>query len=257
VARIVRRKYITPHRGLRRLTFRREALLRGAAVALLVDALLLWQGSQVLAGHARVVEALLRLAGVSWEKGKELTLLPGVSVGLLRTSYLDYQSHPLYPWYCFAAATMLVALAVRFCPAPLRQLLWVVPFSLGVTLFYLVAVSPAVPYNPEDFATIWYRGETYLWLLLPWIFAVSFFAWSIPWRFKATWLALLMLYSFLWSAIRLATALATFHYLGSLWMPLFYFVFGFLADFLYIVAFYSLAVDRAAAFLGKQQEAWR
>lgn len=86
---------------------------------------------------------------------------------------------------------------------------------------------------------------------------MSFFALNVPWRLKATWLALLMLYSFLWSAIRLATALATFHYLGSLWMPLFYFVFGFLADFLYIVAFYSLAVDRAAASLGKRQEAWQ
>jgi len=40
-------------------------------------------------------------------------------------------------------------------------------------------------------------------------------------------------------------------------MPSFYFGFGFLADFLYIVAFYSLAVDRAAGFLGKQQEAWQ
>ena len=253
----MRRTYITPHRSLRRLVFRREALLQGIAAAILVDAALVWQGSQVLDGHSRVVEALLRLAGVAWEEGNELTLLPGVTVGLLRTSYLDYQAHPLYPWYCFAAAAALAALAVRYCPLPLRPLVWVAPFSLGITLLYLAAVSPTVPYNPEDFATIWYRGETYLWLLLPWIFAVSLFALNVPWRLKATWLALLMLYSFLWSAIRLATALATFHYLGSLWMPLFYFVFGFLADFLYIVAFYSLAVDRAAASLGKRQEAWQ
>jgi hypothetical protein len=40
-------------------------------------------------------------------------------------------------------------------------------------------------------------------------------------------------------------------------MPPFYFLFGFLADFLYIVAFYSLAVDRAAAAVGRRQEAWR
>ena len=253
----MRRRSITPHRSLRRMVFRREALLHGAAVAILVDAVLVWQGSRVLEGHSRVVEALLRLAGVAWEEGKELTLLPGVTVGLLRTSYLDYQAHPLYPWYCFGAATALAALAVRYCAAPLRPLLWLGPISLGITLFYLTAVSPTVPYNPEDFSTIWYRGETYLWLLLPWIFAVSFLALNVPWRLKATWLALLLLYSFLWSAIRLATALATFHYLGSLWMPLFYFLFGFLADFLYIVAFYSLAVDQAAGFLGKQQEAWR
>lgn len=247
----------TPHRSLRRMVFRRGDLLSGIAIAILVDAALAWQGSRVLEWHAGIVEALLDLAGVAWEQSRELTLLPGVAVRLLHTSYLDYQANPLYPWYCLGAATALAALAARRCPLPLQPVLWLVPFSLGITLFYLTAVSPTVPYNPEDFATIWYRGEMYLWLLLPWIFAVCFFALRVPWRFKLTWLSLLMLYSFMWSAIRLATALATFHYLGSLWMPLFYFAFGFLADFLYIVAFYSLAVSQAAGFLGKQQEAWR
>ncbi len=253
----MRRRFITPHRSLRRMVFRREALLYGVAAAILLDALLVWQGSRVLEGHSRVVEWLLRLAGVAWEQGRELVVLPGVSVGLLRTSYLDYQAYPLYPWYSFAGAVALAALAFRRCPAPLRPLLWVAPLSLGITLFYLTAISPTVPYNPEDFSTIWYRGETYLWLLLPWIFAVSFLVLNVPLRLKMTWLSLLLLYSFLWSAIRLATALATFHYLGSLWMPFFYFVFGFLADFLYIVAFYSLAVGEAAGALAKQREAWQ
>lgn len=253
----MRRRFIPPHRSLRRMVFRPSALLHGVAVAILLDAVLVWQGSRVLEGHSRVVEALLQLAGVAWEQGKDLVLLPGVSVSLLRTSYLDYQAHPLLPWYSLAATVTLAALIFRRCPLPLRPLLWLAPLSLGITLLYLTVISPMVPYNPEDFSMIWYRGETYLWLLLPWIFAVSFFALNVPIRLKMTWLSLLFLYSFLWSAIRLATALATFHYLGSLWMPFFYFVFGFLADFLYIVAFYSLAMDQAAGFLSKQQEAWQ
>ena len=239
------------------MVFRPGALLHGVAIAVLLDAVLVWQGTRVLAWHSRVVEALLQVAGVAWEEGQELDLLPGVSVGLLRTSYLDYPAYPLYPWYCVAAVMTLALVAFRRCPLPLRPLLWLAPFSLGITLFYLKAISPTVPYSPEDFSTIWYRGETYLWLLLPCIFAVSFLALNVPLRLKATWLSLLFLYSFLWSAIRLATALATFHYLGSLWMPFFYFVFGFLADFLYIVAFYSLAMDQAAGLLAKQREAWQ
>ncbi len=111
--------------------------------------------------------------------------------------------------------------------------------------------------NPEDFCAIWYRGETYLWLLLPLLFAMCYFILPVPFWMKLSWLCLLVSYSFLWSVVRLALALATFHHFGSLWMPLFYFVFGFLADFLYMVAFYSLAMDRAAVFLGKQKEVWQ
>ena len=40
-------------------------------------------------------------------------------------------------------------------------------------------------------------------------------------------------------------------------MPLFYFAFGFLADFLYIVAFYSLAMNGAAAYLDQRREVWQ
>ena len=239
------------------MVFRPGLLLEGFAIAILLDALLVWQGSRLLAWHSRVVEALLQLAGVAWERGKELAVLPGVSVGLLRTSYLDYQAHPFYPWYCLAAALALLALGLRHCPLPLRPLLYLVPLSLGITLLYLKAISPTVPYNPEDFSTIWYRGETYLWLLLPWIFALGFFVLNVPIRLKMAWLSLLLSYSFLWSAIRLATALATFQYLGSLWMPFFYFAFGFLADFLYIVAFYSLAMGQAGVLLAQRREEWQ
>ena len=133
------------------MVFRPGLLLEGFTIAILLDALLVWQGSRILAGHSRVVEALLQLAGVAWERGKELAVLPGVSVGLLRTSYLDYQAHPLYPWACLAAALALLALGLRHCPLPLRPLLYLVPLSLGITLLYLKLISPTVPYNPEDF----------------------------------------------------------------------------------------------------------
>jgi len=253
----VRRRHITPHRALRHVVFRREALLYGAVLAILFDAALIWQGSRALHVHARVVEALLGFSGVSWEDGTELVLLPGLSVGLLSTSYADYQNYPLYPWLFVAGSLAFAIVASPRSPLPMRPLVWAAPFSLGVTLFYLKAVSPGVPYNPEDFSRIWYHGETYLWLLLPWIAAVALLALDAPLRIKAGWLGLLFLYSFLWSAVRLATALATFHYLGSLWMPFFYFTFGFLADFLYIVAFYSMAIDQSSRALAQQRQTWQ
>ena len=238
------------------MPFRMGALAEGVAIAACADILLYWQLPRILQWHTRVAALLLDLAEVPWEAGREVTLLPGVTAELLRTSYLDYQDHPLYPWYFLGAAALLF-IGFRRWPAPLKPVLLFMQASLAVTFLYLQLVSPNVPYSPEDFCAIWYRGETYLWLLLPLIFALGYFILTVPFWMKLSWLCLLVFYSFLWSAVRLAMALATFHYFGSLWMPPFYFVFGFLADFLYIVAFYSLAMDRAAAFLGNHKEVWQ
>ena len=239
------------------MPFRGGALLQGLAVIALVDVLFLWQMPRILQWHSRAVESLLRLAHVPWERGRELTLLPGVSVVLLDTAYLDYRTHPLYPGYFAGAALACFCLGYARWPAPLKPLFFLLPAGLGITFLYLKTVSPSVPYTPQDFCAIWYRGEAYLWLLLPLIFAVGFFILNVPLSTKIGWLCLLLLYSFLWSAVRLALALATFYYFGSIWMPFFYFAFGFLADFLYIVAFYSMALDGAAAFLAKQEEVWQ
>ena len=253
----MRRRIIYPHKSLRYMPFRIGALLQGLVVIALVDVLFLWQMPRILQWHSRAVESLLRLANVPWELGRELTLLPGVSVVLLHTTYLDYRTHPLYPGYFAGATLACFCIGYRRWPAPLKPLFFLLPASLGITFLYLKTVSPAVPYTPEDFCAIWLRGEAYLWLLLPLIFAMSFFILNVPFSTKIAWLFLLLLYSFLWSAVRLALALATFHYFGSIWMPFFYFAFGFLADFLYIVAFYSMALDGAATFLAKQEEVWQ
>jgi len=253
----LRRITVYTHKSLRYMPFRIDSLLQGLAIIVLVDVLLLWQMPGILRWHSRAVEILLRLAKVPWELGREMALLPGISAVMLRTVYLDYRAHPLYPAYFAGAALACFCIGYRRWPAPLKPMFFLLLAGLGITLLYLRMVSPTVPYTPEDFCAIWCRGEACLWLLLPPIFAMSFFILNVPLSLKIGWLFLLLLYSFLWSAVRLALALATFHYFGSIWMPFFYFAFGFLTDFLYIVAFYSLAMDGAATFLAKRRELWQ
>src|ERR1035437_4607384 len=148
-----------------------------------------------------------------------MNLLGGISATLVHTNYLDYADHPYYPVLFTVAALAGYLLVYRWLPAPLKPLLGLAPAGLGITFLYLRFVWPAAPYTPEDFSAIWYRGEAYLWLLLPLVFALSFFILNVPFSTKIGWLLLLLLYSFLWSAVRLALALATFHYFGSIWMP--------------------------------------
>ena len=239
------------------MPFRVSSLLGGLAVVAATDTLLLGQMHRLLGWHSRLVTKLLAVAGVPWESGREMHLLGSISATLIRTSYLDYAAHPLYPSLFTLAALAGYGLVFRRLPLPLKPLLALLPAALIITFLYYRLVWPFAPYTPEDFCAIWYRGEVYLWLLLPIVFALSFFILSVPFALKAGWLAGLMLYSFVWSALRLAVALATFHYFGWIWMPLFYFAFGFLADFLYIVAFYSLAMNGAAAHLDGCKEVWQ
>jgi hypothetical protein len=239
------------------MPFRNVFLLQGLVVAIVADILLLWQMDAVLDWHTRALQRLLDLAQVPWEAGREVAILPGISGELVRTSMLDYQQFPMLPWVIFGVTAAIFLLGYKFWPSPIRPLLALVPIGLGITLFYLKLFSPTLPYNAEDFVAIWYRGEAYLWLLLPWVFGLGLFTLNVPFSLKLPWLAIVFLYSLLWSAVRVAMAVATFYYFGPMWMPIFYFLCGFLADFLYIVACYSLAMDQAAGFLVKQKEVWQ
>jgi hypothetical protein len=253
----VRRKSIYPHKSLRYMPFHASFLMQGLAVAVIVDLLLYWQLGTILDWHTQALKRLLEFAGVLWTEGRTLEVLPGVFANLARTGYYSYDADPMFPWYAFGIVAILYLLGYRFMSQPLRPLLFLIPAGLGITLFFLKVVSPELPYSAEDFAAIWYRGESYLWLLMPWIFGLGLFTLNVPFALKLPWLIAVFLYSMVWSVVRLAVALATFHYFGALFMPVFYFIFGFLADFLYIVAIYSLAMDRAAGFLSKQREVWQ
>jgi hypothetical protein len=239
------------------MPFRNIFLLQGFLVALVTDGLLYWKMNTILDWHTRALQKLLELAAVPWQAGRSLAVLPGLQAPLVGTSYLDYQQHPWYPWTFLLAAVALYLVAHKFGPAPLRALVALIPIGLGVTLFYLQVISPSLPYSTEDFCAIWYRGEVYLWLLLPWIFGLALFTLNVPLKLKWPWLVIVSVYAWVWSVVRLALALATFHYFGAIWMPIFYFLCGFLADFLYVVACYSLAMDRAASYLVRQREVWQ
>lgn len=253
----MRRSKIVDHKSRRRLSLSKEQLSASIASILIFDGLLVWQIPRLLTWHTHAVAVLLDLAHVPWEQGKRIWILPGAYADLFHTDYLDYQIHGPYPQYFVGAALIGFAIGYSRLPTPIKPLLFLLPAGLGVGWFYLKVLSPHIVLTPEDFCAMWYRGETYIWLLLPLIFAISFFILPIPLHAKLGWLMALVIYSIAWSAIRLSFALATFHYYGSIWMPFFFFGAGVLTDFLYFVAFYSLAVSSAASRISRQTEAWQ
>src|SRR3954468_10616605 len=154
----LRRKGVTPHKSLRCLPFHRGLAAQALLGIIATDLLLLWKMNRVLRWHSRVVERLLTFASVPWHAGREMLLLPGVSAPLIRTAYLDYQAHPLYPVYFVVGTALVFALGYRIWPTPLKPLLLLVPCALALTLAWQRLSPPGVPYLPEDFCAIWYRG---------------------------------------------------------------------------------------------------
>jgi hypothetical protein len=150
------------------MPFHGAYLAQGLAVAVIVDILLVWQLETILSWHTAALKSLLEFAGVLWSEGKTLEVLPGIYANLVRTGYYPYDTNPMFPWYAFGIFAVLYLLGYRYMAQPLRPLFFLIPAGLGITLFYLKVVSPQLPYSAEDFAAIWYRGESYLWLLMPW-----------------------------------------------------------------------------------------
>jgi hypothetical protein len=107
----------------------------------------------------------------------------------------------------------------------------------------VIVFNPSYYFDAKMYQQIWLRGELLVWLLLPWI-AVFLFMVILPSPgVGVAWTLLLQVYAILWSAIRLAFCLGVLHYTGILFLPLLWFAFGILFDLVYVLVFYSMALQ--------------
>ena len=108
-----------------------------------------------------------------------------------------------------------------------------------------------MPLTSATFSLIWLRGEVLVWLLLPPVTATLFV--PIQSASKA-WASMLgvQIFGFFWSAARLTFCLGVFHMTGTIFLPVLWFCLGVLADLLYIVVAYSIAVHYAASRWGRR-----
>jgi hypothetical protein len=110
----------------------------------------------------------------------------------------------------------------------------------------MAVFRPANQLDSIGFSQIWMRGEVLVWLVLPWFSASVFILTDPSILWGSFWVLLTQTYGFLWSAARLAFGLALINYSGMLFAPMYWFALGFLADVVYVIVFYSIAVQWAA-----------
>jgi hypothetical protein len=172
----------------------------------------------------------------------------------------------LFAW--FGSASVPVVAVDRMGPAGLE--LWIlfvagmlvllefhrrIPIARGFLVFLMILLAVAagvIVFHPSDqigsaeFAQNWLRGEMLVWLVLPWFSAGMFVLPQPAAMLGIGWALLAQIYGFAWSAVRLAFCIAVMHYSGMLFSPMLWFALGFLADLVYFVVFYSIAVQWSA-----------
>jgi hypothetical protein len=241
----MRRAFIYPHRSVRaiRITPGRVLLAALTIVVLTLAAGVLRDA--LLALHNQLCMAILQWSGIPITGVSTVELFARMgsgSVPVVPVKPLD--ARPFEHWLLFIAA-MLVLLELHrripFARSFLVLLMTLLIVAVGIVIFH-----PSSQFGSAEFAGMWLRGELLVWFVLPW-FSASMFVFTQPAAlFGVGWAVLAQVYGFVWSAIRLAFCIAVMHYSGILFAPMFWFVLGLLADVIYLVVFYSVAVQFAA-----------
>jgi len=240
----MRRAFIYPHRSVRSIRLTPGRIFLAAVTAIVLTVLIATQQGRLVAEHNRISQAIVELAGVPVTGVEMAPLFPGLEpapASVVTSNRLDGS-----PWrllILFAVAMLVLLQIHRRVPMARGFLLFLMILLLVATA--VVVFHPASQFGSVEFTQIWLRGEMLVWLLLPWFSAAMFML--IHPLFGAGWTLLTQLYGFLWSAVRLAFSICLIHYSGILFIPMVWFALGLLADMVYLVVSYSIAVEWASS----------
>lgn len=243
------------HRAYRHLSFDDRSvgwrILASFALGLVIVAF----APLLIGAHARWVIGVLEWLGVPFAEAR--TTFGSVEVVV-----------PQVPSFTAAGSGYTGAIAVAgvlgtlFFLIPLRR---ATPYRvLGALVCFVSAASGAFfyaaghsfPYTTADFAAVWMKAEFCLWLIAPFLFAIALSPLPFSPIRTLAYSATAVAYAMWFSVVRLAVLLALFHIAGLVWFVPAYFLVGFLVDFTFIVAVYSLAVSAAAEVVARKREVW-
>jgi len=247
----MRRPYIYPHRSTRMLPLVRRrfagAVLAAAAMTVAVWYWLDW----LLLAHNTVAVALADLAGVR-------------SVQVVDT-FAFGRTIPAVVTYAVTTSSWIPYVAALAAAAVLALLALYAPLSRGIVAFMLTAIaaSAAAHYagastlaRADTFPIVWTQSELLVWLVLPSMTGLLFVTSQPSWLRGLCWMAGLEAFAVLWSAARLVVLLGVAQALGPVLLPPLWFVWGLLADVVYVTTFFSIAVHVNLRLTPEHRAAW-
>ena len=239
----MRRPFIYPHRSIRSVRITPGRIFLAAVTAILLTVLVATEQGRLVDAHNWLTRAIVELAGVPVVGVAMAPLFPGLEPApavVVSASRLD--GNPFELLILFAVAMLVLFEIHRRVPLARGFVVFLMILLLVAT--GVVVFHPSSQFGSVEFTQIWMRGEMLVWLLLPW-FSAAMFVLIHP-LFGAAWALATQVYGFLWSAVRLAFSICLIHYSGILFVPLAWFALGLLADMVYLVVSYSIAVEWAS-----------
>mgnify|MGYP003976179897 FL=1 len=159
----------------------------------------------------------------------------------------------------FAASVLLIVLVPGAKIMPRSFVIYLVFLSIltAISSLFFTFVPHLFPYDIVDFSILYIGSQLGTWLLMPVVMAFVLTPLPAPALEKFGIILATLAYSIVFGAIRYAALMLILNKLSVLHMAALYFSLGPLVDFIYIVAIYSLYVNRIAIRLDKKPETWR
>ncbi|MBM3755617.1 MAG: hypothetical protein FJW38_16725 [Acidobacteria bacterium] len=250
------RNRIYPHRSVRSVPLTAARVIAGVVLALLLSSLNAYYAVPIMELHSIVAAKLVDLAGLPVTAWPPVDVFPGLQPGSAPMIEI-----PAFSQVSTGARIALIASIVMLLIAAAR-------FSLFRNLAYFLIVLLALSagrnlvfetfrLQSTMFGQVWLRQEMLVWLVMPWVLLLLFVLPHPRVAGGLGWVIFLYAYGFFYSAVRMVFILGVMHYTGLLFMPVLWFAFGTLSDLLYVLFFYSIAVNRVSGELWGTRSAWQ
>lgn len=254
--RVAGRTAIYLHRSVRALPLTGLRVWTAVAFAILIFGLTAFFAVPIMQAHSDLSNFFLRWSHIPVSGWRPFAIFPGLEPG----------SGPLVPIPTFnqvsegARLALILGVVALLIIARRFSLFRNLANFLILLLFISAIVNvifDAFALQSVVFGQMWLRQELLVWLLMPFISLLLFVLPQPNLAIGLSWMLLVQVYGFLFSALRFVFCLGVLYYTGLLFMPLLWFAFGTLSDLLFLLFFYSISVYRTSGHLWGVRSSWQ
>ena len=231
----------------RGLNFQKRHFAIGLTISLLFTLIVAFQRFNFWVWQAEMVSNLLSFAGVP----NELFIWDNIARGPTFQVLINSQPMPfaIAIGIIIILSSIILALNIsKKIPAPVKTVTFVISIVTISTILWQTVISPTPSYTLHWVTLDWSCSGAISLCLISLIFAPFLFTIKVPLWVKVLWLFITIGFSILWNLLRMSLVTATLYYFGDLVFLLSHYFVGAFVDFVYIVAFYSLALFHLSKF---------